>query len=227
MKKVLFLLIAVAFAAATIAAQEERYLKPADEASQDPSFLEFRTKLIAAAERKDLKYVQSIMDPKIHLSLGGFYGLSGFRKLWKNESEFWAEFLPVIKNGGRFTGEGTNKLKTFSAPYVFTDMPEDLDHFEVFAVFGENVNLRERPDAGATVITKLSYNIVKADHEAAVKRKTGPGEDDWKIDWQKVTTLGGQTGWMKAEYVRSPIDYRAGFEKKRGKWVMTFFLAGD
>ena len=32
MKKVLFLLIAVAFAAATIAAQEERYLKPADEA---------------------------------------------------------------------------------------------------------------------------------------------------------------------------------------------------
>lgn len=226
MRRVSLLLLAVSMLTVSAFAQE-RYLKPVDEASQDPSFLAFRTKLIAAAERKDLKYVQSIMDPKIHLSFGGFYGVAGFRKLWKNEADFWAEFLPVIRNGGRFVGDGRNKMNVFSAPYVFTDMPEDLDHFEVFAVFGNNVNLRERPDAGAPVIAQLSYNIVKVDHEAATKRKTGPGEDDWKIDWQKVTTLGGQTGWMKSEYVRSPIDYRAGFEKKRGRWVMTFFIAGD
>jgi hypothetical protein len=226
MKKFLFLFVTFVMAAATVVAQE-RYVKPADEAGQDASFLAFRTKLIAAAERKDLKYVQSIMDPKIQLSFGGHSGLSGFRNLWKKEADFWAEFLPVIKNGGRFVGEGRNKMNVFSAPYVFTDTPEDLDHFEVFAVFGNNVNLREKPEANAPVVTQLSYNIVKVDHEAAVKRKTGPGEYDWKIDWQKITTLGGQTGWMKAEYVRSPIDYRAGFEKKRGRWVMTYFIAGD
>ena len=226
MKRISLLLLAVTMLTVASRAQE-RYVKPVDEASQDASFLAFRKKLIAAAERKDLKYVQSIMDPKIELSFGGHSGLSGFRSLWKKESEFWEEFLPVIKNGGKFVGEGRNRLNFFSAPYVFTDMPEDLDHFEHFAVFGNNVNLRERPEMNAPVIAQLSYNIVKVDHEAATKRKTGPGEYDYKIDWQKVTTLGGQTGWMKAEYVRSPIDYRAGFEKKRGRWVMTFFIAGD
>jgi hypothetical protein len=226
MKKVLFLIFAVSMAAAAAVAQE-RYVKPVDEANQDASFLAFRTKLIAAAERKDFKYVQSIMDPKIHLSYGGHVGLAGFKSLWKKEADFWAEFLPVIKNGGRFVGEGRNKMNVFAAPYLFLDMPEDLDHFEYFAVFGDSVNLRERPDTSAPVITQLSYNIVKIDHESAVKRKTGPGEDDFRYDWYQITTLGGKTGWMKAEYVRSPIDYRAGFEKKRGRWVMTYFIAGD
>ena len=226
MRKVLLLVFLVAAAAASAIAQE-RFVKPVDEADKDASFLAFRTKLIAAAERKDLKYVQSVMDPKIELSFGGHSGLSGFKNLWKNEADFWAEFLPVIKNGGRFVGEGSKRLTAFSAPYVFTDMREDVDHFEVFAVFGNNVNLREKPDANAAVVTQLSYNIVKVDEESSTKRKTGPGEHDWKYDWYKITTLGGQTGWLKAEFVRSPIDYRAGFEKKRGRWVMTYFIAGD
>lgn len=226
MKRILFLLFAVAIGTVAAIAQE-RYVKPVDEASQDASFLAFRTKLIAAAERKDLKYVKSIMDPKIHLSYGGHVGINTFKDLWKNEAEFWEEFLLVIKNGGRFAGEGKNKKNFFVAPYLFIDMPEDLDHFEYFAVFGNNVNLRERPDTNAPVITQLSYNIVKADESVATKRKTGPAKHDWKYDWHKIETLGGQKGWMKAEYVRSPVDYRAGFEKKRGRWIMTYFIAGD
>lgn len=208
-------------------AAQERFVKPADEASQDASFLAFRTKLIAAAERKDIKYVKSIMDPKIELSFGGDTGLSGFGRVWKKQADFWPEFLAVIKNGGRFVGEGKNKLNSFSAPYLFLDMPEDLDIFEYYAVFGNNVNLRESPNANAPEITQLSYNILKIDEPSAVKRKTGPGEEDWKYEWHKIETLGGLSGWIKAEYVRSSVDYRAGFEKKRGKWTMTFFLAGD
>lgn len=225
MKKVLYLLLTVAMAVASIVAQE-RYVKPVDEASKDASFLAFRTKLIAAAERKDLKYVMSIMDPKIKLSFGGHEGVKDFRKLWKKDADFWAEFLPVIKNGGKMTGAGTKDV-SFSAPFVFTETPEDLDHFSVFVVFGNNVNLREQPNTNAPVVAQLSYNVVNIDQEASTKRKTGPGEHDWKYDWQKITTLGGQTGWMKAEYVRSPIDYRAGFEKIRGRWMMTYFIAGD
>lgn len=226
MRKVSLLAFLIGIAAA-FGFSQERFVKPVDEGSQEPSFLAFRTKLVAAAERKDLKYVKSIMDPKIHLSYGGHVGKDGFKELWKNEAEFWVEFLPVIKNGGRFVGEGRNKMNVFAAPYLFLDMPEDLDQFEYFAVFGNNVNLREKPDPTAPVITQLSYNIVKADESVATKRKTGPREHDWKYDWHEIETLGGIKGWMKAEFVRSPVDYRAGFEKKRGKWVMTFFLAGD
>ncbi|HSE31218.1 MAG TPA: hypothetical protein VLA93_06545 [Pyrinomonadaceae bacterium] len=37
----------------------------------------------------------------------------------------------------------------------------------------------------------------------------------------------GQSGYMAEEFIRSPIDYRAGFAKQEGRWVMIFFIAGD
>jgi hypothetical protein len=45
--------------------------------------------------------------------------------------------------------------------------------------------------------------------------------------WRHVRTLGGLNGYVKQEFVRSPIDYRAGFEKKRGVWKMIAFIEGD
>ena len=221
-------LILVCFSA--LAPAQERFVKPVDEASQEPSFLAFRTKLIAAAERRDTRYILSILDPAIKSSFGGHDGISDFKQFWKiNErnSKFWDEFLIVIKNGGTFDGAGRSRRMSFTAPYLFSAMPSELDPFEYHAIFGNNVNLREQPNPNAKVITQLSYNIVQIDETEAIRKKTGPGEWDWEYDWQKVKTLGGKTGWVKAEYVRCPIGYRAGFEKKRGVWKMTFFLAGD
>jgi hypothetical protein len=229
MRKILFLLIVVAVASATLFAQE-RYLKPVDEASQDPSFLAFRTKLIAAVDRKDAAYIYSIVDPKIKNGFGGRDGMAWFKRDWKlanRNSDFWKKFTAVIKNGGAFTGDWSNKLNSFSAPYSYSNWPEDLDSFEFFLVFGSDVNLRKEPKATAEVVAKLSYNIVKIDGEGSTTKRTGPGEFDLVSDWHKVKTLGGKEGFVKAEFVRSSIDYRAGFEKKRGRWIMTFFLAGD
>jgi hypothetical protein len=224
---VLLILAALVFSAAG----QEHFAKPVDEASKNASFLAFRTKLIAAGERKDVKHILSILDPKITSSFGGHEGIADFKEFWKindNDSRFWDEFLRVIKNGGRFDGEGRNKTSSFTAPYLFSStLPPNCDSFDCLAIFGNNVNLREQPNTNARVIAQPSYNVVKIDEESAIKRKTGPGEWDWVYDWHKVETLGGQKGWVKAEYVRRPEDYRAGFEKKRGQWRMTFFVEGD
>ncbi len=212
------------FALAVSGFGQERYVRPVDEAKQDASFYAFRTRLIAAAEKHDAKFINSVLDPKIQLSFGGHAGLKDFKEMWaieKPNSKFWDEFLPVIKNGGSFFKEG--KTKIFYAPYTFNSFPSDLDGFEHFAIFGNNVNLRERPDAGSNIVDRLSYNVVKIENEATVMK---PGNSD-EADWYKVATLGGKTGYVKAEYVRSPIDYRAGFEKKRGQWKMVTFIAGD
>lgn len=218
-----FVVASLVFAAAAIG--QERYLMPVDEASQDSSFLAFRTKLIAAAEQKDMKYVLSILDPKIEVSYGGYSGVSGFRKMWigKKEAEFWKEFLPVIKNGGKYERGKGAEPPAFSAPYVFGTFPEDLDMFTDAAVFGTNVNLRETPNLNARVVAKLSYNLVKLDYENSIKAK----DENQTILWSKVETFGGLKGFVKPEFLRSPIDYRGGFQKKRGRWVMTFFIAGD
>ena len=203
---------------------QERFVKPVDEGKKDASFYAFRTKLIAAAERKDSKYIFSKIDRNIYLSYGGDAGISDFKRIWrieKADSKFWNEFLAVIKNGGKFSTEDGEKQ--FDAPYTFMSFPAGLDNFEHEAIFGNNVNLREKPTAGAAVITTLSYNVVKVDYENSVKVK----KSETEYDWLKVETLGGKKGYVKADYVRSPIDYRAVFEKKGGVWKLTNFIAGD
>ena len=217
--------LTLVFLLVSIGHAQERFVKPVDQASEDPSFVAFRTKLIAAAERKDAKFILLIVDPNISNGFGGRDGIANFKKDWKiesKESEFWAEFLPVIKNGGHFIGEGKNRLSLFAAPYTFMGFPEDMDGVPNFAIFGSDVNLRKGPSTESEIVAKLSYNIVElvedAGNAAEVQRKSG---------WFKVKTLGGLTGHVKSEFVRADIDYRAGFAKKRGVWKMTYFLSGD
>ncbi len=206
---------------ALAAFSQERYVKPKDEAAKDPSFAAFRKKLIAAAERKDAKYLISIVDPNIKNGFGGQDGIANFKREWKiasKNSRFWKEFLPVIKNGGAFDDGG----RSFMAPYTFSSWPDDIDGFEYQVIFGNNVNLRDSPDPKGEVVGKLSYNVVKVEYETLPKsgKSEHPG-------WLQVRTLGGLTGYVSEAFVRSHIDYRAGFSKKRGVWKMDFFLAGD
>ena len=201
---------------------QERFLKPVDEAAEDASFLAFRNKLIAAVEKKDSRYILSMVDPKIKNGFGGRDGIANFRRDWKldrHDSEFWAKFGWVIRNGGAFTGEGSRKRNSFAAPYVYSNWPEDLDAFDYLAVTGTDVNLRKAPGTDSEIVGKLSYNIVKIESDL--------GADGQVPEWRRVTTLSGKTGYVHRDYVRSSVDHRAGFEKKRGRWVMTFFLAGD
>lgn len=203
---------------------------PVDEGPKDASFLAFRTKLIAAAERRDVNYIISVMDPKIELSFGGHSGIAGFRKFWKidrKDTEFWDVFLRVIKNGGAFLGDGKNKYNSFTAPYTFSSWPEEVDWAEYHAIFGNNVNLREAPSADAKIIDRLSYNLVKTDYDKSIRKKTGKSAEQEDMEWIWVQTANGKTGYVKDDLVRSHVDYRAGFEKKRGVWKMTYFIAGD
>ena len=66
-------------------------------------------------------------------------------------------------------------------------------------------------------------NIVKVDYENSVS----DGKQEPTYSWLKVETLGGKKGFVGAEFVRSPIDYRAIFVKEKGKWKMSTFVAGD
>lgn len=207
----------------TISAQE-RQLLPVDEADKDASFKVFRDKLIAAVKRRDAKYVLSVVDPKVKNGFGGYDGIANFKKQWKIDSpksELWDELLFVLTHGGSFQTQG--RTKTFEAPYIFTDFPDELDAFEYSAIVGANVRLRAKPDLSAPVVGDLSYSIVKVDYENSVEEKPNMGN----YKWLKVETLGGKQGFVSAEFVRSPIGYRAGFEKIRGQWKMVFFLAGD
>jgi hypothetical protein len=202
---------------------QERFAMPIDEGAKDASFAAFRTKLIAAVKKRDVKYILSITDKNIKLGFGGEDGIENFKKNWKiynRNSEFWKEMLTVLTHGGAFDDK---KKTSFYAPYLFVNFPEDIDAFEYQAIFGNNVNLRSKPDINSSIVATLSYNVVKIDYENSVKSPT----DENQFLWVKIETLGGKKGYVKPEFVRSSIDYRAGFDKIRGRWILTFFLAGD
>jgi hypothetical protein len=89
--KNLLLLCLVVFGFFNVSAQE-RYVRPVDEAAKDASFLAFRTKLIAAAKRRDAKYILSIVDRNIMNSYGGNGGVKEFKESWeinRPDSKFW------------------------------------------------------------------------------------------------------------------------------------------
>lgn len=220
--KVIFIVALLSLFLSSVFAQE-RFVRPADEGKKDASFNAFRTKLINAVKKRDVNFLLSIVDRNIKNGFGGEDGIENFKKGWKinsRNSELWKELLAVLNNGGAFDDK---RRTAFYAPYLFTDFPEDIDAFEYQAIFGNNVNLRAQPDINAPIVASLSYNIVKADFQNVISSPTNKNE----VLWVKVETLGGMKGYVKPEFVRSSIDYRAGFEKIRGKWMMTFFLAGD
>ena len=208
------------------AAQKERQVLPVDEAKKDASFFAFREKFIAAVKKHDVKFLLDTLDRNVKGSFGGDSGIADFKRLWKLDkpnSKLWTELLTVLTNGGTFVKDAGVKNKQFCAPYSFTVFPTNLDSFQYQMIFGNNISLRARPDSKAASIAKLSYNVVKVDYEKSVKKPKS--EDDYS--WLKIETLGGKKGFVSAEFVRSPIDYRGCFEKINGKWKMTFFLAGD
>lgn len=223
--KNLILLCLLIFGFFNVQAQKnERFVKFVDEAKKDASFLAFRTKLIAAARRHDTKYILSILDKEIQNSRNGTDGIKEFKDEWKIEkrgSPFWDEFLRVITGGGKFADSGEKKNTFFIAPFDYLDLPDDLAGADRRVIFGNNVSLRAKPEMNARVVGKLSYNIVEVTETVMDKKETD------KEAWYKIKTLGGKTGFVKAEFIRGQIEYRAGFVKKNGKWKMMYFYAGN
>jgi hypothetical protein len=203
-------------AAAASAAQ----LTPVDEGPKDASFVTFRNELKRIIARKDAKALMRIVVPGIKNSFGGDDGAANFKKMWKPtdaNSPVWPVLALVVGMGGRFENK-----KTFVAPYVYSDFPEDLDGFETIVVTAKNAMMREQPKADATVIRTLSYDILTiAKPSGKLQHEAGPD------DWLEVSDSGGKRGFVLQRDLRSPIDFRAIFEKRKSSWRMTVLVVGD
>jgi len=195
-------------------------LYPIDEAPKDPSFQAFRTRLIEAVKNRDAKFILSILDPKILNSFGGDGGVKEFKEMWTPDnpnSELWDILIGVLSMGGSFNLKNKNE---FCAPYVYSQFPE-LDAFDHSVIIGEQIRVREQPGLTSPAVATLSYDIV-----AVADPSTEPVEKDGH-SWIAIKLSNGKTGFVSKQFIRSPIDYRACFTKKRGMWGMVTLVAGD
>ena len=214
------LMFAATLALSAHAADKILRLAPMDEGSGDASFLNFRNELKAIISRKDAAALMKHVAPNVTNSFGGGWGAADFKKTWKlgdPKSLVWRALSIVVEHGGNFD----NKT-TFSAPYVFSAWPDDADPYFTVAVVVPNAVLRAAPRADGAIVRRLNHDLLevlksagKSQHEAGAN------------DWDEVKDAGGKHGFVPASEVRSPVDYRAIFEKRKGKWVLTTFIAGD
>lgn len=203
----------LALLVAALPSQAATTLQPVDTAAKDPSFLKFRTQLMNTLAKKDAKGLIAVLDKHIKVSFGGEAGVEDFKKAWglnkPATSPVWSELGQALKMGGSF-----DQHKSFIAPYVASAWPENLDPFEYSAVIAKNVNIRAKPDMKGAVIKTVSYEVL-------------PIEYSQNMQWTTIKLSNGKKGYIATQYMRSPIDYRAYFDKVNGAWKLTAFVAGD
>ena len=194
-------------------------LYPVDEAVQDSSLMLFRLRLIEALVERDTAFVYAHVAPEAKFSFDAINGIGGLKMLWQPgdpESKFWVTMAGVIGAGGVYESSPgySDAEATFIAPYYFSAFPDEYDGFEYAVVVGERVRVRSTPDTDSEILAALSYDIVRLVQH--------PSDG-----WAQIELADGKEGFMAARYLKSPIGYRAGFEKVNGRWRLFFFLAGD
>lgn len=198
------------------AAAQEARVPPVDEAAQDAGFFAFRAALQRAIAVRDTAALLAAVHPDIKLSFGDDYGVERFREMLADADpsrETWDELWAVLALGGRFQGDST-----FAAPYTFTDSPDEVDSYEALIAVEDSVPVHASPTDDAEVVTVLSYEVV---------RRAWDHREPLPDGWTAVRLADDALGFVRSPLVRSPIDYRAVFQRRHGRWVMTFFLAGD
>ncbi len=201
---------------------------------EDPELKSFLTKLENAVKVRDKAFIIENMDPQITNSFGGDGGIEEFKQYWNWDSDS-SEFWDLMKHLFKLGGDDFTSGDMYAIPYVFSGWPghEKYDVFDHMAVTGSRVNVRDKPSLkNSNVLGQMSYDIVKVNYEKSYPPFDAPRLENVSYVgnklWYYIESLDGKLkGYVFWEFIWSPIDYRLGIEKKNGKWVITFFVAGD
>jgi hypothetical protein len=186
---------------------------PVDESMRDASLQAFRDTLLTIVAARDTSRLLALLDPNIKSSFGGDDGLDGFRAHWelaKGDTRLWTVLQDVLTHGGTFRGEGL-----FTAPYTFGAFPDTLDAFTTLIVRRPAVRVYARADTTSRIVGILAYHIVRIADSI-------PPEP-----WVAIALRGDSVGFVDAESVRSPIDYRITLAFEKGRWHIIYLVAGD
>ena len=210
------LLLALLLAAPPEAGSRVLRLPPVDQCAADPSFAAFRDALLAAIGRRDRDALLAIVADNIEVDFGGGAGRDYFASAWQLDrpetSRLWDELGAALRLGCARDPEGED----YYSPSMFVAGEGVFeDPFTAAVAIRPGAELRAAPEASAALVATLDWDVV-----------TVP-EWDGEAAWQRVVRADGRGGYVRSEDLRSPIDYRAAFQRVDGRWRMVAFIAGD
>jgi hypothetical protein len=216
----LFLTVAVGAPAQEVS--EPKKLAPTDEAAKDPSWVNFRKRLLTALEKHERKFVLSVLDRNIRNSLDAPRGIAAFRKQWDfeaDDSPLWRE-LPAALFLGSAWLKPEKGPRQLCSPYVAVKWPDDIDPFDHGAITVKEALVKAAPSSDSETLATLAYDIVPvSDWEIADQAPEG------KQKWVKIR-LKSKDAYVPEEQIRSPIEHRACFLKTENGWRMIAFVVG-
>ena len=188
--------------------------KPVDRCAGNASFAAFRDSLARIVDERDAARLLSIAAYDIEVDLGGGAGRAAFVEAWAlgtpEESRIWSEMETILRLGCTMEG------RSASIPSLFDEATEDeRDPYTSLLAIEPGGAVHAGPDDASPVVARLDWDVLR------LLDWNGAGE------WIPVALADGRRGHVRREHVRSPIDYRAAFERRDGTWRMTMFLAGD
>ncbi|MGZ8998844.1 MAG: SH3 domain-containing protein [Allosphingosinicella sp.] len=190
-----------------------RRLPPIDECASDLAFAAFRSGLIEAVEQRDAVRLLAAVGENIEFDFDDGSGRDRFATNWHldrpQDSPLWDELGTVLSLGCARSGDGA-----YWSPSLAASNEID-DPFATFLVIRPGATMHASADAGSAVLANLDWDLVE--------RVEWAGENPW---W-KVRLADGREGYVRGVDLRSPVDYRAGFERIDGRWQMTVFITGD
>ena len=211
---------------ATMFSVTEHKLLPPKE-NFDAEFKAFYDEFAAAVGKKDMRFIDGILDSEVMSSFGGDPGKEYFHAHWDSQN-LWAVLDEIIALGGVYYPKTSERYpsyeKFFVAPYTFIGDFEELEGVDYYVVTGKDVPIHKEESIESEVVTKLEYRILEFHHSDAFAlefRDKGPE------DFVSVTTLSGAVGYIQKQYLRSPIDYRLCIMQKDGEWKLLWLIAGD
>ena len=209
-----------AFAAALLSLQapsaaDARILPPIDECARDEGFAQFRAHLLDVLARRDAAALRQLVADDVFYSFGGSEGRDGFFETFglqePQSSGLWGALAETLMLGcARRGGE-------MVAPYAFANWP-DFDDVGTSFLALPGAELHRAPSYDSDVIATLAWHVVED--------VTGNFDTETQV-WRQVRLGDGRTGYVRNRDLRVDIDFRAIFEQRGGRWLLTTFVAGD
>jgi hypothetical protein len=184
---------------------------PQDTCAEVEGADEFRTRLAAAIEARDIDGVVALAAGDVKLDFGGGSGGAEQRRRLADPSlGRWGELDTLMTLGCSAHEQGG-----ITIPWFFDQDMGETDPYYAMLVMGEDVPLLERPDPAARPVATISWDLV----EIASLNPESP--------YQRVEFGDKQVGFIATDKLRSLIDYRLTASSRNDRWRIISFVAGD
>jgi hypothetical protein len=206
------LLVFLLFAGLGAGTAEARRLPPVDGCARAPGFAAFRAQLRRAVARHDVRFIQRMIADDIVNSPGVYPGREGFQG-WGEGSALWYHLENMFRLGCARGSDGRVWVPGFSLAATDEERAPHADGSRLVLILGPRVQVRAAPSETSRVIATLNWDVIPATPHRV-------GYDDW---WW-VPLPGGRRGYLTGSgHLRFFGDFRAIFERRRGRWRMTEF----